>query len=402
MVTRQPKKTKTDEEASDGNDEDEIACKCDNFEKYATDENGDNHSIHYVEATAVRRLAANTSSVAILGTTAKCKSLGDSPTAHQPLSERQKTWPSAADADLPKPSQLVVETRYVEATAVRTLAAETGSIAILGTTADPKPQQENKIAKEEETGSVHFVEATAVRHLAAETGTIAILASTAAAAASPLQRSEDDRDDLELMPVGVREVLDSEPIEVHGQKREIVPDDKQENGGEQDKNAWTLDCDPQIPLPVVYALGMKSGTRGFDDTFKTQSFASSSEKRGLPPRSITTDGVNPGGGSAFEAFSRKPLVRQSNEACEQDENDYLTLIDGWIPTIPVFAKCPPAKAKSKYQTINESLLLNYSVWTVCTIFIIILTILTGDSFSSSRRNMLDAQNNQPLKKISNS
>jgi len=351
VVTRQPKKTKTNEGVGDEKDDDEVACKCDDFDKYATEENGDNHSVHYVEATAVRRLAADTSSVAILGTTAKCKSLCDSPPARRPLTKKQNTWPSAVAGNLPKkPPQLAVETRYVEATAVRTLAAETGSIAILGTTADPKPRQERETADGGETGSVHYVEATAVRTLAAETGTIAILASTAAAGASPSGDGRDD--DPELMPVGVREVLDSEPGEVRGRKRERVLDGRPENGGELDENARTIGRGPQVPLSVVRAMGMKSGTPSLAP--------SSSEKRGLPPRSVTADGANPGGGSALEAFSRKPLVRQSNEACERDENDYLALIDGWTPTIPVFAKCPPAKAKSKYHIIDERLLPNCS------------------------------------------
>lgn len=339
VVTRQPKASAGGGGGGD-EDADDVVSKCDDFERYAAaDENGDGLSVHYVEATPVRVLAANTGSVAILGTTAKCKPTGvvddTSATVEQPRPDDQTSRPAG---------QLVVETRYVEATAVRTLAAETGSIAILGTTADPKPAPAKGDDDDDDTGSVHYVEATAVRHLAAETGTIAILASTAvsgAAAAGREPREEEPAAAMELMPVGVREVLDCV-----GPERETTgPDD-----GERERTID--DADPRIPLPVIHAMEMKPHD---GMTTKTISFSCLSEKRVMPPRSTTTDGVmSLGGGSAAtvdDGTARKPLVRQSNENRRQrgdndsDDSDDLSVFEGW--TVPVFAKCRPAKCKSK-------------------------------------------------------
>ncbi|XP_050529644.1 uncharacterized protein LOC126899130 isoform X2 [Daktulosphaira vitifoliae] len=185
---------------------------------FISGEDDDKLSIHYVEATAVRTLAANTGSVAILGTTAKCK---------QPL--------EVADNDLSsqKPH---IEVCYVEATACRKLAAETGSIAILGTTADPKLPLNVSVKKDDDIGSIHYVEATAVRQLAAETGTIAILASTATtkSQSSELNISEDNVSVSEI-PVGVSEILNSPKTEY-----EFKNTNQSEN----------IDAD-LIPIPVL-------------------------------------------------------------------------------------------------------------------------------------------------------
>lgn len=332
-------------------DDDDIVSKCDDFERCAAaDENGDGLSVHYVEATPVRVLAANTGSVAILGTTAKCKPTaggggGGGDTSAASVEQPRPDDPSSE----PGGGQLVVETRYVEATAVRTLAAETGSIAILGTTADPKPSAAQVKGDGDDTGSVHYVEATAVRHLAAETGTIAILASTAAVSGTVagLEPREDEpaaaaAAAMELMPVGVREVLDC----AGPGRRETAADDG-------DGERTTVDDDPRIPLPVIYAME----TKPHDGvTSKTKSFSCLTEKRTMPPRSTTTDGVmNLGGGPTAtdddDGFARKPLVRQSNETRRQrgdngsDDSDDFSVFEGW--TVPVFAKCRPAKCKSK-------------------------------------------------------
>lgn len=317
----------------------------------------------------MRMLAADTGSLAILGTTAKCKPHVDSTEVHGPVSpeEGQRTQPTTVDdASTPKP-QLVVETRCVQATAVRTLAAETGSIAILGTTADPKPQPEKSTRNDEETGSVHYVEATAVGHLAAETGTIAILASTAVVAGLGRVAQKPDGESDDFIPVGVREVLDSEPVQTRKTEQEPTTEKQEENGGERPletggddelasdegpvEGLQIIDSDPRIPLPVIHAMERKPEVRGGpNEMLKTiLSFSSPSEKHVLPPRSATTDGVISGGGDVvFDVSSRKPFIRQSNETREQDELEDLLPPDGWTPKVPVFAKCLAAKSKSKW------------------------------------------------------
>lgn len=378
VVTRQPKKSSktaehqeharrsaggNDDGDDDDDDDDDIVSKCDDFEKYAQDENADSASIHYVEATAVRTLAANTGSVAILGTTAKCKSAGSSPAVRQSPVDRQQTWSPTTSQQQPQQpksptvQQPQLETRYVEATAVRTLAAETGSIAILGTTADPKAKRTAAEKKpDDDAGSIHYVEATAVRHLAAETGSIAILASTAAVSGVSQSRQQppqtpqppppaestadvvagpDHDPDADRIPVGVREVLDSEPGAATG-----PPDTEPEQRDLPD------DVDPQIPLPVIYAMEMKPTAENALNTA-----TSPSDTRSVsPPRSATVDDGLVAASS--DSSTRKPLLRQSNKTSEQKENDDDVALssDTWMPSqVPVFAKCPPAKSKSKYM-----------------------------------------------------
>lgn len=321
------------ERSADDGESNIITTNCDNFEKYAYDENDDRHSIHYVEATAVRTLAANTGSVAILGTTAKCKSVDNSPGVHQPLAERQQTWspssPSGTNKPLPQ-----VETRYVEATAVRTLAADTGSIAILGTTADPKPQSQKKTESKEETGSIHYVEATAVRQLAAETGSIAILASTVV----PQKISNDDQVDFDDIPMGVREVLDSEPGQL-----------QQQENAEAD-----VDDASNIPLPVIYAMEMKSGVRDSEEIANNMTQSSSFDKNSFSQQSTTTDSTVSENHAGQTSLSRKPLVRQSNANINRDQQEIDNDTSSIVPNLntPIFAKCVPIKSNSKYNIIQ--------------------------------------------------
>lgn len=103
-----------------------------------------------------------------------------------------------------------------------------------------------------EAGSVHYVEATAVRHLAAETGTIAILSSTASPSKQQRNQISFDVDDLSRLPVGVRERLDSEP------GWPTPPENKRpEFDGYH----------PLIPLPVIRAL--ESDPDGQTPVFET-------------------------------------------------------------------------------------------------------------------------------------
>lgn len=357
VVTRQPQTLKTSNDGGAGystEENDDIVTKCRDFEQYAIEEDVDNLSIHFVEATATRTLAANTGSVAILGTTAKCKSVGSSPAVRQPTATDQHEMKSPPSSGIiGSQSQPQLRSRFVDATAVRTLAAETGSIAIIGVTATPNPDAEIPPKKtRESTGSIHYVEATAVRHLAANTGSIVILSSTAIQ--QPIVK---DQDDFDCIPVGVREVLDSEPAQLLQEQQEELkqeqklmqePETKEELGKQQQ-----LDSDSQIPLPVIYAMEMKPIAQVPDNVFRPVS----SEKHILPPRSMTIDSAIPGRNSAFGAPSRKPLLRQSHETGEKDN-------DGWLPKIPVFAKCLPAKSRSMYRFIYFTVIListHYSI-----------------------------------------
>lgn len=343
MVTRQPQTSKTTGDGIAGHstdDNDDIVTKCRDFDQYAIEEDVDNLSIHFVEATATRTLAANTGSVAILGTTAKCKSVGSSPAIRQSTTaDKQDTKLAVSSEIVGSKSQPQLRSRFVDATAVRTLAAETGSIAIIGVTATPNPDVEIPPEKGRgSAGSIHYVEATAVRHLAANTGSIAILSSTAIQ-----QLAIKDKDDFDCIPVGVREVLDSEPGKLlQNQEQELKQEQemKEEQETKEKLEKEQLDSDPQIPLPVIYAMEMKPIAQVPDNVFKPVS----AEKHILPPRSMTIDSAIPGRNSAFGAPSRKPLLRQSHETGDKDN-------DGWLPQIPVFAKCLPAKSKSKQRFV---------------------------------------------------
>lgn len=350
VVTRQPQTLKTSNYGGAGRsieDTDDIITKCRDFEQYAIEEDVDNLSIHFVEATATRTLAANTGSVAILGTTAKCKSVGSSPAVRQPTTINKHEIQSPPSSEIiSSQSQPQLRSRFVDATAVRTLAAETGSIAIIGVTATPNLDVETLPEKgRESTGSIHYVEATAVRHLAANTGSIAILSST-----TMPQSIVKDQNDFDCIPVGVREVLDSETGQLLQEQQDELKQEQELNQEqetkEEVKEEQQLDSDPRIPLPVIYAMEMKPLAQVPDNVFRPIS----SEKHILPPRSMTIDSTIPGRNSAFGSLSRKPLLRQSHETGEKDN-------DGWQPNIPVFAKCLPAKSRSKYRFIYFTAIL---------------------------------------------
>lgn len=316
MVTRQPQKSSTSSgdtgapggrAADEDDDDDDIVAKCDDFDKYALEENADGRSLHLVEATAVRTLVANSGSVAILGTTAKCKSLGSSPAVHQSslTVDRQHTWSPSSRSPIVG-SRSHPELQKTDRQVTVTADAEPFEIPVetIYSKLEPEMRTDNGVGMPE---PIRFVKATAVRYLAAETGSIAILASTAVQ--QPPAEDVTDR-----MPVGVREVLDSEPGEQLGEqpdRESVVP----------------RDFDPRIPLPVVLAMEAKPGDG-----------LVSSDRIFRP-----IEGAVPGCSSLVETSTRKPLLRQSNETGDK----YCPSSDGWTPTIPVFAKCLPAKSKSK-------------------------------------------------------
>lgn len=354
-MTRQPQRSRTDDGQSAAGDDDDVVSRCDDFEAFAQDEDADKRSLHFVKATAVRSLAAQTGSVAILATTAQ-RNVADGSSSLE--GEQETSLPSSPTQRAAAGSQL--QSRYVEATAVRHLVAETGSIAVLSTTADPVPKKPDAETTSDgdggkddaETGSIHYVEATAVRKLAAETGSIAILSFTAANGQPA--KTVQETDDVNRIPVGVAEVLDSEP----GERQEEQQEGNEEEQDQKQDVRIVDDDDLEIPLPVIYAMEMKPDAQIPEKTSplsKPVSLSSSFEKHGLPPRSMTTDGGHPTVATEPDSVdetasaTRNPFVRQSNESQDQNEIEDSVLEDLlWIPKIPVFAKCMPAKSKSKY------------------------------------------------------
>lgn len=289
VTTQQPRKS-----------DDAVATGCDDFDKYALDaDDADGRSLHLVEATAVRTLAASSGSVAILGTTAKCKSLCGSP--QQSSADGQRTWPPPVAASKSHPE--------LQRTGGRADAAASFDIPVdtVYSKLEPEPSDPTR-----------YVKATAVRRLAAETGSIAILAASTAvqrraAAGSP--------DDVDRMPVGVRETLDREPAD--DGPRAPPPDDREPAAADQ---RTPPAADPRTPPPVVHATA--------DDRVPANSF-----------RPI--EGAMLGCSSPVETSScRRPFLRQFNETCDKY---YSTSADTWTPTVAVFAKCLPAKSNSEYQ-----------------------------------------------------
>jgi len=304
VTTRQPR-----------NADDAVATGCDDFDKYAQDEDdADGRSLHLVEATAVRTLAASSGSVAILGTTAKCKSLCGSP---QPLADRQRTWPPPCRSPVPasKSHPELQRTGRADAAASFDIPVDTVYSKL-----EPDPSDPTR-----------YVKATAVRYLAAETGSIAILAASTAvrrraAAGSP--------DDVDRMPVGVRETLDREPAAgvrepLSSEHREPAADVRETLSSEHRQPAAA--ADPRIPLPVIHAMETKAA----DVQTPANAF-----------RPI--EGAMLGCSSPVETSSRRPFLRQSNETCDK----YYSTSDpnAWTPTVPVFARCLPAKSKSEYRS----------------------------------------------------
>ncbi|XP_060844145.1 uncharacterized protein LOC132924078 isoform X2 [Rhopalosiphum padi] len=335
-VTRQPKKSyntgisvaddsvhsdveEDDVDNDEDDDDDDIGFRCDDFDRYAMEVDGDLHSLHFVEATACTTLAANSGTVAILGTTAKCKSADASP------ANRQRP-PLVGSMSQP----MMLESRFVKATAVRKLAAETGTIAVLSSTTEPEPQY--VWVPEEEA---HF----SGRMAACRAGPSGVQSMDAGPSSStqwplqwPVAGDSKKSENLDRIPVGVIEVLDCEPAD---QCRPTPPKAR------RFPRAKRATRDKHIPLPVIHAMEMKPNALGHDDRFKTVTVQPpSSDRHGYRPRMAA-------GSATFDSSSRKPFVRQSNETREHKftEDDYAAVTD-WMANMPVFAKCPPAKSKS--------------------------------------------------------
>ncbi|XP_026819730.1 cell wall protein IFF6 isoform X2 [Rhopalosiphum maidis] len=334
-VTRQPKKSyntgisvaddrvhsdvEDDVDDADDDDDDDIAFRCDDFDRYAMEVDGDLHSLHFVEATACTTLAANSGTVAILGTTAKCKSADASP------ANRQRP-PLVGSMSQP----MMLESRFVKATAVRKLAADTGTIAVLSSTTEPEPQY--VWVPEEEA---HFSGRMAACR-AGPSGVQSLDAGPSSSAQWPLQwpvaGDSKKSENLDRIPVGVIEVLDCEPAD---QCHPTPPKAR------RFPRAQRATRDQHIPLPVIHAMEIKPNALGHDDRFKTVTVQPpSSDRHGYRPRMTA-------GSATFDSSSRKPFVRQSNESREHKftEDDYAAVTD-WMANMPVFAKCPPAKSKS--------------------------------------------------------
>ncbi|XP_029342783.1 uncharacterized protein LOC100164443 isoform X3 [Acyrthosiphon pisum] len=363
-VTRQPKKSYntsatgisddrvySDVEYDEDSDED-MAMKCDDFEKYALDIEDDLRSVHYVEATALTTLAATSSSVAIIGTTAKCKSAGASPATAKsnpadtspPIRRQQSSSPSSSASPLPpgpRPPLIGSVSQPLlddgKQTSVRKLDSEIKTIAVVSSA--PEKETEEMWLSEEQwtehlaTKSGHRV----IRSLAEDAGPPPPSPSPFSASAHqwPLQwpvAGCSKQTNLDRIPVGVIEVLDCEPVDQRRPpptKAQRFPKAQRASRGDQN-----------IPLPVIHAMGLKSDSLNHEDMFKTMRVQpSSSDKHGFRSRTGT-------GSSTFDSSSRKPFLRQSNETKPRYTEDEFSAATGWMINMPVFAKCPPAKSKS--------------------------------------------------------
>lgn len=334
VVTKQPNKLKIttnvevagvchvaqDETVIDNNDCGSVD-KNENVEKYKKkkdDDEDDNDD----DRTAVRTLAANTGSVAILGTTAKCKSRNG---AGQPQ------LPSSAAVDDHQTTNVAsVIGKLEEKVAAIDLQPQFGlSSADLAT--DPNSCREVVI---------YCVEATPIRRLAAETGSIAILVSTVVCPPKGKFVEDVGSEELDRLPVDVVEALDTverdRSVEAKPRPTTIA---ESENG------------DPLIPVPVVNAMTVEhhstvtvSNDHVPEPKLKSvPSLTADKEK----PHSITTCCDGDLCHVDSHASSRSPLVRQSIKIADQNEYDGFSPPDKWFPKVPVFAKCLPPKSKSK-------------------------------------------------------
>jgi hypothetical protein len=136
----------------------------------------------------------------------------------------------------------------------------------------------------------------------------------------------------------------------HGDRQE---EDRGERYGEQreEPGQGELEQQPLIPLPVILAMEMKTNA-GPKQMFGAAQL-SSVEKPQYTPKWMTVDG---GGDVGTDSVSsRGSLIRQANNTSDQIDNEDTSPSDGWMPKIPVFAKCPPAKSKSKYRSARSRL-----------------------------------------------
>ncbi|XP_022168085.1 uncharacterized protein LOC111032160 isoform X2 [Myzus persicae] len=351
-VTRQPKKNYNTSSTGisvaddrrvrsgvdyDTDSDDEMALKCDDFDSYAMGIEDDLRSVHYVEATALTTLAANSSTVAILGTTAKCKSAGPSPA----IRRQQSSSPSPSTSSLPlgqRPqligsvSQDTLESNHSNTTSVRELASEAGTIPVLSSTSEKEPQ------------ALWLSEAEWTEHLATKAGhrdspLLATESVSPPSSPSPFLTSSPQwpmihssvKSNLDRIPVGVIEVLDCAPADQRRPpptKAQRLPKAQRATRGQN------------IPLPVIHAMERKPNSMGHEELFKTMMVQPpSSDKHGYRSRMAT-------GSNTFDSSSRKPLLRQSNESKFRYTEDDFSAATEWMINMPVFEKCPPAKSKS--------------------------------------------------------
>lgn len=314
-------------------DDDIIPIQCDDFDSYAMRD--------FEEPKARNVLAPR--SMATLKKKAKCRSAEGSPANRRHRYQTSSSSHSASSSPhlgqrpplIGSVSQPILESRFVKATAVRKLACETGTIAVLSSTAEPlaEPAEQCEWEEAERMQALHSSD-----RLDGWGATGSTEESTAVAGRWPMVAGGSGKTDLDRIPVGVIEVLDCEPAD------QCQPTPPKANLFPKAQRSVR---DQHIPLPVIHAMEMKPNALGHDDRFKTVTVQPpSSDRHGYRPRMKA-------GSSTFDSSYRKPFVRQSNDLSRRDEksaeDDEYEIIAGWMAKIPVFEKCPPAKSKSKYE-----------------------------------------------------
>ncbi|XP_050064012.1 uncharacterized protein LOC114130554 isoform X3 [Aphis gossypii] len=316
----------------DMDDDDYIPNKCDDFDSYAMRD--------FQEPVKHRHVLAPRS-MATLKKKAKCRSADASPANRRHRYRTSSPSHSASSSPhlgqrpplIGSVSQPVLESRYVKATAVRKLACETGTIAVLSSTAEPLAEPADQ-CEWEEAERMQALHCSNHRDGWGATGPAA--ETFAVAGRWPMMaEGSGEETDLDRIPVGVIEVLDCEPAD---QCRPTPPK------ANLFPKAQRSSRDQHIPLPVIHAMEMKPNALGHDDRFKTVKVQPpSSDRHGYRSRMAA-------GSSTFDSSYRKPFVRQSNDLSRRDkksaEDDEYEIIAGWMAKMPVFEKCPPAKSKS--------------------------------------------------------
>lgn len=343
----------------DDDSNDDMSINCNDFEQYALDNEDDTHSVHYVEATALTTLAANSSSVAIIGTTAKCKSGCASPATTKCKSadvsaaiQRQRSSSSSSTASnvpsKPRPpligsvSQPMLESCCTIESPLKELSSQTRATVKKSSNSGGETQV---IWLSEEEWTKHLAMKSGHRakwSLTEDTGPPPPSPSPFSKSANqwPLQYSKQSN--LDRIPVGVIEVLDCEPVD----QRRPPPTKAQ-----QFPRAQQISRDQKTPLPVIHAMGIKKNALNHKDMFKTMRVQPpSSDRHGFHSRTST-------GSSTFDSYSQKPFLQQPNETKSRYTEDEFSAATEWMINMPVFAKCPPAKSKSKYLIIQPGYII---------------------------------------------
>lgn len=322
-VTRQPKKTNyTDDksqveyeddddidEEEEEDDDDDIITKCDDFDRYAQNENdGNGKSVSYKNTTVDK-----TGSVRLLGSTVRCKSANATTRSQhppivgpssQPQFDSLVNWSSKTSTSRPLAHRLSLKKRptYVKCA---------------NETVDPLPDYHKDSMSLIPPSQCHGPPPPSPSPF------------------TPKWPGYGQRS-LDRIPARVIEVFEAKPLD---QRR--WPSSEAQRFPKSQQST----LDKKIPPPVIRTVEMKPEILDHGNLFKIITVQPRTDRHDYRLRPMAT-----GSSSTFDSSTRKPFFRQSNQTKDQinySNDDYLDAT-GWMSKMPVFAKCPPAKSKSKY------------------------------------------------------